>query len=348
MVETIARYGILVTPPGREYEYSNVGFGILGHAIDQVSGEALAAVLRARVFDALGMTQSALGRRTDFAPAAALRYDADHEPIPYYTTDHPAASEVYASARDLARFGMFHLGHDGDIEHPPIGRDTRRLMQEGATPVGVEPAYAMGWFVADEFGFRKIYHTGSMPGVSTMLALYPEHDVVAVALLNTLDRDQRVEIARELAAAVIPGYRDAWEEDRTQVTSGRRGEGGRAGRGRGNAAGVDAGRWTGTLRTWRERLPFEVVVEAGGGVRVHVGDQDEATAEGVRVTLDGLAARFEADLGTPDLARAGRYRVSLDLRRDGRRLYGPVTASSIGEPTLFALTSFVDLIRAER
>src|SRR2546423_8460335 len=38
--EAIARYGILVFPPGEVYEYSNLGYGILDRIISRVSGRA--------------------------------------------------------------------------------------------------------------------------------------------------------------------------------------------------------------------------------------------------------------------------------------------------------------------
>jgi CubicO group peptidase (beta-lactamase class C family) len=39
--ETIARYGILVNPPGEVFEYSNLGFGIIDHVIARTSGHSL-------------------------------------------------------------------------------------------------------------------------------------------------------------------------------------------------------------------------------------------------------------------------------------------------------------------
>ena len=42
MDETIARYGNLVFPPGQVYEYSNLGYGIISHLIERVSGRSYA------------------------------------------------------------------------------------------------------------------------------------------------------------------------------------------------------------------------------------------------------------------------------------------------------------------
>lgn len=330
MADTIARYGIVVTPPGGHYEYSNVGFGILGHAVEVTAGQPLAEALRALVFAPLGMTQSALNPRSDFAPAAALRYGSNQRPIPSYTTDHPAASEVYASARDLVRFGMFHLGVDPAGGVPPLGRDARAHMQAAATPAGVDPAYGMGWFIMEEFGFRKVYHTGSMPGVSTMLALYPEHDVAVAVLLNSLDREQRVEIAREIAAVVIPRYAAARRAPQRE---------------RGSTPVPDEltdQLWSGTLRTWSGPLAFELRVSRGR-LLARIGRNEELFVRNARMVDGRLTGRVAASIEAPDLARAGRYELSLNLHGNGDRLSGAVTATSMGEPTLFNLTSYAEL-----
>src|SRR5262245_63407312 len=48
--ETIRRYGILVRPPGERFEYSNLGFGLIDHAITQVSKQDFATFMRIEVF----------------------------------------------------------------------------------------------------------------------------------------------------------------------------------------------------------------------------------------------------------------------------------------------------------
>lgn len=60
MDETILRYGQLVTLPGEKYEYSNLGFGILGYVIARVSGKTYADYMREAVFQPLGLTHASV------------------------------------------------------------------------------------------------------------------------------------------------------------------------------------------------------------------------------------------------------------------------------------------------
>src|SRR5579871_5029854 len=74
--ETIRRYGILFWPPGDHFDYSNLGYGILGEVVAQVSGKSYADFLRDEVFWPLGMTRASLGIGPGLEPYAAVRYSS--------------------------------------------------------------------------------------------------------------------------------------------------------------------------------------------------------------------------------------------------------------------------------
>jgi CubicO group peptidase (beta-lactamase class C family) len=51
MDETISRYGILVTIPGERFQYSNLGYGLIGYVISRTSGKSYADFMHEEVFD---------------------------------------------------------------------------------------------------------------------------------------------------------------------------------------------------------------------------------------------------------------------------------------------------------
>jgi CubicO group peptidase (beta-lactamase class C family) len=59
--ETILRYGNLVTIPGEHYQYSNLGFGIIGYVLSRASEESYSDFMREAVFLKLGMTHTSVG-----------------------------------------------------------------------------------------------------------------------------------------------------------------------------------------------------------------------------------------------------------------------------------------------
>lgn len=345
--ETIRRYGFLSGPPGGAFHYSNLGYGILDHVVARVSGEAYRDFVRTEVLLPLGMTRSAVGLPPELALHAAIRYDGSQRPIPHYRFDHPGASAVWASAHDLIRFGLFHLGHDPPgAANPALSLEARRAMQRRETPEG-GAGYGLGWFVDAEYGLRRVWHSGSMPGVSTMLALYPELDLAVVVLMNNLARDLRVPLTQEIAAAASPEFARARARARERAAA-RSAQEGHGAEGETAAPALPdglQGRWSGLLRTWQEDLPMTLTVEADGDVHVRVDDQLPAVLEGARFRDGRLQGRYGGTIPTEDALRRPLHTVFLDLRLDGKRLLGEASAQTRGDPTHYSLASFVELVR---
>jgi CubicO group peptidase (beta-lactamase class C family) len=200
--EGISRYGVLVNPPGEAYEYSNLGYGILGRIVERISGRPYADFMREEVFAPLGMKGSSVGTGADL-PGVAVRYDSHREPIAAYDFDHRGGSAVFASVEDLIRFGTAQLRRGAGIALLP---DSVMDAMQTSSGGGLTEGYALGWSVVpDDGGYRRVSHTGGMPGVTTALYLYPEAGVVVAAVTNTRDRSV-LTIAEKAAAAVLPGY----------------------------------------------------------------------------------------------------------------------------------------------
>jgi CubicO group peptidase (beta-lactamase class C family) len=109
MDTTILRYGNLITPPGENYQYSNLGYGLIDYVISHVSRKSYVDFMREQVFLPLGLTHTSVNVGPGLSAYAAQRYATDGTPIPFYDFDHPGASAIFASAHDLALYGMFQL-----------------------------------------------------------------------------------------------------------------------------------------------------------------------------------------------------------------------------------------------
>ncbi|MFW6078093.1 MAG: serine hydrolase domain-containing protein [Gemmatimonadota bacterium] len=348
--EAIARYAVTVNAPGARYEYSNIGFGVVGRVVEWVAGEPLDDVVRREVYAPLGMTRSSVNLPPELEPYAARRYDGDGERLPDYVTDHDGASAMWSSAHDLIRFALFHLGHVPEGARAPLADSTRRLMQ---TPV--DPAdYGLGWFIEDdEFGLRSVWHSGSMAGVSTMFRMYPERDLAVVVLLNTLDRTMRLRIAQELVAAVVPGYEERLREaererERRQAAAAEEEEDEEGGEGPSfDPPASLRGEWGGVLRTYEREVPMRIVVHDDGDVHVDIDGQLETVLNRPRWDDGRLSGAFAGRIPTADALRHDHdVRLEVVLRDDGR-LTGRATAMTNGaDGGSFALSSYVELSRA--
>lgn len=336
--ETIRRFGILVYRPGSGYQYSNLGYGLLDYVLRRQSRLSYGEYMRREVFEPLGMTHTSVGPRPGLEAETAERYGADNRPIPYYTFDHPGASEVYASAHDLVRFGMFHLGDSVPGQRPVLSLATRRAMQRDVAVEGAGLTRGLGWGIrADEYGWRRVAHTGGMPGVSTVLALYPAGRVAVVVLTNKAVPGAMSRIAQELAAAVLPGYEPRLRAALASV--------------QGTPVVADwtslQGRWRGYVRSSADSFAVSLTVDSAGPRDVQVGKVREA-----RPAQRGWGGGvFSMTTPTPfaggDLARQPAT-LAFTLRSRGDTLSG-YAAAMAGPPgadrAYYALSSFARLVR---
>lgn len=328
MDETIRRYGVITAPPGEGFSYSNLGYGVLERIIERVSKKSYAEFLKEEVFTPLGMTRSAVLLEPGPEAEAALRYTQQGKPFPFFDFDHRGASAVWASARDLLRFGMFHLGDGLPDREPILSAASVAAMRREASPGDPESAYSLGWSSFRLKGLHFVSHSGGMFGVGARLTLLPEKDTVCVVLTNASTGMQGTDlwdIEWEILRAVVPGFPEA--PDRPVPPSPPAA-----------FAPPDelVGVWEGRVRAGGADMPAKLTVEKGGSVRLEL-DGKETAALTVPTPLgrlrfrDGvLLAPFMAELKTPDTARAPHI-LLLGAKLRGDRLGGALSAVAMNQ-----------------
>ncbi len=336
MDETITRYGNIVFAPGAQYEYSNLGFGIIDHIIERASGQTYADYMRAQVFQPLGLTHTSIDIAPGLEQFAAQRYDAQKRAIPFYVFDHMGASAVYSSAHDLVRFGMFHLKNHLSEQRAILTDATIDQMHTAVPPA----QYGLGWGVTDnDMGFRRVSHTGGMPGVSTVLNLYPTENLAVVVL--TSSGAPTGQIAQDIAAAVLPTYADSLRVRRAQQPAGRAGGGGPGGP---QPAQLNelTGEWSGTLKTWKATLPFRLSIRPNGEVFAWLGDQPQVAVTAAAFRNNRLTGRFAGRIPTDDAER-WTHTSALGLQLVNGVLKGQVSAQTSTAVVYYSLASYAEL-----
>ncbi|HUF30490.1 MAG TPA: serine hydrolase domain-containing protein [Gemmatimonadaceae bacterium] len=357
MDTAIARYGVLVYPPGERYFYSNLGYGILDHIIARTSGMSYSDFMRSEVFAPLGFPDMTVSDGAGLGERAAVRYDNEGQLIPPYTFDHVGASGVYASAHDLVRFGQWHLGVALQGATDVLSPQTRARMQASDASAG-EAGVARGWgwgIAEDDHGLRRISHGGGMPGVATVLMLYPAESLSVVVLANT-SAVPTARIAAAMTAAVVPRYareRDARAERARQALAAQA-------TGSSASAAADSvprpaalvGRWSGMVLVPGDPVPLTFDIPVRGAARVRVGSQPE-TELAVRIQdadSGQLTARFEAEILGADAAgpeARGLHTVAITLRLRGNALSGWASVLTTRELSYGAVSYRVEMAPRE-
>lgn len=200
-----AEANFLPAAPGRMRDYSNIGAGLAGHIVEIAVGERLDAYTRRHIFEPLRMDNSGWFL-ADMAPAKhstlyAAR-DGEATPIPLYgLTTYPDGG-VRTSVADLSRFFIALLG-DGEFEGTRIlGRESAQEMlrfqytaddKPDNVNIAGEDSVNSGIFWSSKFDLARIGHSGSDPGVTTMMLADPARTVGVVLFINTslTGRDNR-------------------------------------------------------------------------------------------------------------------------------------------------------------
>lgn len=338
--ESIAHYGVIVTPPGEAWEYSNLGYGIIDYIIASVSGRAFDDYMRTEVFLPLGLTHTSVDIGPGLESYAAQRYDFQQRPIPFYTFDHRGGSAIYASAHDLIRFAMFHLKDHLPDQQIILKDSTLDQMHQTATPpVPRQPGlgYGIGWLTkADDHGYRAVFHTGGMPGVSTSLTLYPTEDLAVVVLTNSY-AGITPKMVRSIVGCVLPKYAEALIKDKDKDETPPK------------PAPYQPrpellGEWAGEVRTWESKIPISIVFQPDGDIHIKLGEQLETLVNKGSFEEGILEGQFAGTMPTPD-ANRHRHSLLLHLRLRGHKLSGQVVAETPDDSVHFALSSYAELTR---
>ena len=312
MDETIRRYGNLVTPPGERFAYSNLGYGVLDHVMSRQSGEDFAAYMRREVFQPLGMTHSSVGIAPETRPFVATRYGVDGEPIPYYGTDHPGASEVWGSVHDLALFALFHLKARLADQTPILSDASIDAMHRGTSKAGPDAAYGLGFFVETLNGHHRVSHSGGMGGVATLLQIFPDLGI-ATAVAANASNSLPFEVSERIVAAMVPDWPIAPVVTPVRAPPFA-------------PPPVLVGTWIGTLTTYARTLPVELTIRPDGEVEARFGEQATRQVKHARIEDGAFRGEFRATIGTDDTERYVPYYTQLSLRNGPEGLTGVATA----------------------
>lgn len=325
--QTISRFGMVVFPPNTRFEYSNIGMRILDAAVAQASGLSYGIYLQQEIFGPLGMSDSTLGLPP--GTEGAVRYDTDRHPMRMYMTDHPGSGDVWASAHDVARFLAFHMGTPLPGQQPVLTPTTRLEMQRPASAYPMPtPADAprrdigANWILTTSNGHPQVWHSGGQPGVSSVMAFFPEQKLAFVILANS--SAPLGGIGQAIRGALAPELLEPPSEPAPPVPQ----------------PIPFRGRWVGTATSHAGEQPITLSFEETGEVMVQLGSQDITALAQPAFESGALTGRFTGSSNIPEAART-KHGLSLKVVPVGGELTGQLVAQGMGTDAAFMLPSFV-------
>ncbi|MBI2762414.1 MAG: beta-lactamase family protein [Chloroflexi bacterium] len=211
--------------PGTRFEYSNLGYGILGRLVTNIAGAEYREVVRERILRPLGMDSTTYlqaevpeGR---LAHGYLWRDEAFiEEPLDPYGA-LASMGGIFTSVRDLSRWVAFFTDAFPPRDDPegsmPLSRASRREMQQ-ASGIGwsvlsqpkpdLEPeveagGYGLGLFVEEHSRWGRIVgHSGGYPGFGSNMRWQPASGLGVIVLANHRYAPS-TGLARDLLASLI-------------------------------------------------------------------------------------------------------------------------------------------------
>ena len=213
-------------PPGTTFEYSNLGYGILGRVVTNAGGQEYREFVRDRILVPLGMASSAY-RAEDVEEARLAHGYVRHDDVLIREGTDPygalaSMGGVFTTVGDLARWvagfiDAFPARDDPEGPHP-LRRSSRREMQQAhrlippvlparmahEPPVADVQAYGYGLVVhADTELGTVISHGGGYPGFGSHMAWHPATGLGVIGLGNLRYAPCRPVVAEQLRALVL-------------------------------------------------------------------------------------------------------------------------------------------------
>jgi serine-type D-Ala-D-Ala carboxypeptidase/endopeptidase len=210
--------------PGTRYEYSNLGYAILGRVASAAAGIPYDEIIVQRLLEPLGMAHT--GFVASQMPSAALakgyrRVDDQWMELPF--DDHGAFAPMgglFSTVRDLADWVAGFTGAyppRDDIEHHPLRRSSRREVQQPHNAIPLDhkarpidelarccsSCYGYGLFVDDDSRLGVIVrHSGGYPGFGSHMRWHPKSRIGVVVLANSTYAPARM-LAAEMLDSLL-------------------------------------------------------------------------------------------------------------------------------------------------
>lgn len=340
----IRRFGVLIWRPGERFDYSNLGYGVLGDVIRHVSGSKYGDFLRTQILAPLGMKHCSIGIAPGLEAYAAERYSASDGSPADWSANEPssqdAASSGFCSAHDLALFGMFNLKELVAEQNPILSSSAIDEMQNSAVPAENGLKYGFGWWHEDRFGFKTMYASGGYQYASALLFTIPSEKIVVAVLVNTGHGTVAQEVADEIASSLVPAYREnrtkaAHREQQPPITPPNT---------LASIKGTLKGTWTGIIHTETREVPLTLTVDGSENIKASIASKP-ASIQGkaeyrdgqLRIKIAGTSGLYERD---------AKKILDVDLQlflRPGGVLNGGATTMPLSQPEWGLVTYFVQL-----
>jgi CubicO group peptidase (beta-lactamase class C family) len=165
---------------GSDFEYSNLGGALLGHALSRRGDTDYGALVETRIARPLGMDSTRIPLTREMKEHLAAGHAYGLAPTANWDLGAlDAAGALHSTANDLLKFLAAHLGYMTTPLGPAMTSMIRARQDIGEGEVG------LGWFIRRRGGAEIVFHGGNTGGYRSWIGYDPKAQVGVVVLSNT-------------------------------------------------------------------------------------------------------------------------------------------------------------------
>jgi len=166
---------------GSRFEYSNVGAGLLGHALSLKSGIGYEELVRQRILRPLGMKDTAISLSTSMKARLAVGHDKEGNAVSNWDLPTLAgAGALRSTANDMAKFLQANLADSGSLS-AALRRSHGKQRNAGDPDTDI----GLGWLITKTPAGEIVWHNGETGGYHSFMGLDLKNKSGVVILHNS-------------------------------------------------------------------------------------------------------------------------------------------------------------------
>jgi CubicO group peptidase (beta-lactamase class C family) len=184
-----------------QFDYDNLLYIVAGEIVARASGQTYENFVQSRILKPLQMNRSYVGSLLSDESNLSSAHSSESgtiKTIDFYRTHiGSAAGGIYSNVADMAKWMMVRLNkgkYGPDLSSSLFSLKNHSEMWRIHTVTENNPnprynshfsGYGLGWDISDVKGNFRVSHTGGLPGMLSILTMYPDLNLGIVILTNT-------------------------------------------------------------------------------------------------------------------------------------------------------------------
>ncbi|KAF8436227.1 beta-lactamase/transpeptidase-like protein [Boletus edulis BED1] len=217
-----------------QWSYNNIMYMVAAHVIETYAGQSYTSFVQERIFVPLGMTS------TTFSPAEAEAsgqmthgWTSEGRRVPECFNEETAFAMagpggIISNAIDMAKWISTWINegvYDNqtvipDYVYKNVSYSYSVSIDHPTDPEHSIVGYGMGWFRTSYRGHNVVWHSGAVPGLSTLVSFLPSDEIGVTLFANGEDKAEPLQLVFECildSALVMQGWHVSPSRSATQT-----------------------------------------------------------------------------------------------------------------------------------